>query len=64
MNIKYNIIKYYLKNCYFINGTAYAGKSTMCKMIAEKYDLTLCAENYNFEKLLQIIAIKEQPNYC
>ena len=25
-------------NVYFINGTAYAGKSTMVKMLAEKYN--------------------------
>lgn len=62
MNIKYNILKHYLKNCLFINGTAYAGKSTMCKMIADKYDLTLCEENYGLEKLLQIITLEEQPN--
>ena len=26
------------KNVYFINGTAYAGKSTMTKLLAEKYN--------------------------
>lgn len=26
------------ENVYFINGTAYAGKSTMVKLLAEKYD--------------------------
>ena len=26
------------KNVYFFNGTAYAGKSTMVKLLAEKYD--------------------------
>lgn len=62
MNIKNNIIKYYLKNCLFINGTAYAGKSTMCKMLAEKYGLTLCEENYGQDKLLQMITPKDQPN--
>ena len=30
MKIQDNILKFYLKNCYFITGTAYAGKSTMC----------------------------------
>lgn len=62
MNIKNNIIKYYLKNCLFINGTAYAGKSTMCKMLAEKYGLTLCEENYGQDKLLQMITPEDQPN--
>lgn len=62
MNIKNNIIKHYLKNCFFINGTAYAGKSTMCKMLAEKYDLILCEENYGQDKLLQMITPEDQPN--
>ncbi len=35
------------KNVYFINGNAYAGKSTMVKMLASKYDGILCAENYH-----------------
>lgn len=34
-------------NIYFINGTAYAGKSTMVKLLAEKYDGILCEENYH-----------------
>ena len=34
-------------NVYFINGTAYAGKSTMVKMLAEKYDGIACEENYH-----------------
>ena len=35
------------KNVYYINGTAYAGKSTMVKMLAEKYDGIACEENYH-----------------
>jgi adenylate kinase family enzyme len=31
----------------FINGTAYAGKSTMVKMLADKYGLIECGENYD-----------------
>ncbi len=34
------------KNVYFINGTAYAGKSTMVKLLAEKYNGIACEENY------------------
>ncbi len=32
---------------YFVNGTAYAGKSTMVKLLAEKYDGIACEENYH-----------------
>ncbi|MBE6130449.1 MAG: hypothetical protein E7183_01900 [Erysipelotrichaceae bacterium] len=35
------------KNVYFINGNAYAGKSTMVKLLAEKYNGVLCEENYH-----------------
>ena len=35
------------KNIYFINGTAYAGKSTMVKLLAEKYNGIACEENYH-----------------
>lgn len=35
------------KNAYFINGTAYAGKSTMVKLLAEKYHGIACEENYH-----------------
>ena len=34
-------------NIYFVNGTAYAGKSTMVKMLAEKYNGIICEENYH-----------------
>ena len=43
-----------MKDCYFINGTAYAGKSTMCKLLAEKYDLILCGENYGLDRMLEM----------
>jgi hypothetical protein len=36
-----------LDNAFFIVGTAYAGKSTMIKALAEKYQGILCEENYH-----------------
>ena len=45
MKIANNILKHYLKNVYFITGTAYSGKSTMVKMLAERYDKIYCGEN-------------------
>lgn len=35
------------KNTFFIIGTAYAGKSTMVKLLAEKYNGIACEENYH-----------------
>lgn len=62
MNIADNILKYYLQNCYFINGTAYAGKSTMCSMLAEKYDMIHCEENYNMDTILSVVTPELQPD--
>lgn len=62
MEIKNNILKHYLKNCYFINGTAYAGKSTMCKMLAEKFGMIYCEENYNMDMILSVVTQEQQPN--
>ena len=49
------------ENVYFINGTAYAGKSTMVKLLAEKYDGIACEENYH-DRLLENLDAKEFPN--
>lgn len=62
MCISDNIIKHYLRNIYFINGTAYAGKSTMCSMLAEKFGLIHCEENYKLDELLSIVTLEDQPN--
>lgn len=37
----------FFENIYFITGNAYAGKSTIVKLLAEKYDGILCEENYH-----------------
>lgn len=51
------------KNVYFINGTAYAGKSTMVKLLAEKYNGILCEENYH-DSLRYTLDKKEFPGLC
>ncbi len=48
------------KNIYFINGTAYAGKSTMIKLLAEKYNGIACEENYH-NSLLPTLNKNEFP---
>ena len=64
MVIEDNILRYYLRNCYFINGTAYAGKSTMCAMLAERFGMLHCAENYNQDTILSVAEPDRQPNLC
>jgi hypothetical protein len=50
-----------LKNVYFINGTAYAGKSTIVKNLAKKHNGIALEENYHDEKLPELDS-KEFPN--
>ena len=45
---------------YFITGTAYAGKSTMVRLLAEKYHGILCEENYH-DRLLPELDPAEFP---
>ena len=64
MKIENNILKHYLKNVYFITGTAYAGKSTTVKMLAERYDMVFCGENYH-STVSDIVATPDmQPDIC
>jgi hypothetical protein len=64
MKIDNNILKYYLKNVMFITGTAYAGKSTMVAMLAEKYNMVHCGENYHAKVADEIRVPERQPNLC
>ncbi len=64
MKINDKIVKHCLKNVMFINGTAYAGKSTMAAMLAEKYGLIHCGENYHKIITNGIATPAEYPNLC
>jgi len=64
MIIENNILKYYLRNVFFITGTAYAGKSTTVKMLSERYDMIMCGENYHNEVTDAIADPAVQPDLC
>ena len=64
MNIANNILKHYLKNVYFITGTAYAGKSTTVKMLADKFDMIFCGENYHSAVSDRVATPDLQPDIC
>ena len=49
------------ENVFFVNGTAYAGKSTLVKGLAEKYNGIACEENYH-DALLPELDSKLFPN--
>ena len=64
MQIHNNVLRHCLKNVYFITGTAYAGKSTAARMLAEQYGMILCGENYHME-LADLVATPEtHPDLC
>lgn len=63
VSIASNILRYALRNAYFINGTGYAGKSTMVKLLAEKHGGICCGENYH-DALHDALSPACQPNLC
>ncbi len=64
MKIENNILKHYLKNVYFITGTAYAGKSTAVKMLAERYGMLCCGENYHMAISESVATPETHPDLC
>ena len=52
------------ENTYFITGTAYAGKSTMVKLLAERYKGIACRENYHEELMDDRLNPDEFPCLC
>ena len=64
MKIENNVLRHYLKNVYFITGTSYAGKSTMVRMLAERYGMLCCGENYHMA-VSEVVATPEtHPDLC
>jgi cytidylate kinase len=62
LRMDYNAIKEDLQHVYFINGTAYAGKSTVCKILAKKHNMFLCEENYMFNDFLAKTKVETHPH--
>ncbi len=61
IGIESNLIKYLFQNVRFITGTAYAGKSTMVRLLAERHDGVFCGENYH-DRLMDAVDPAHQPN--
>jgi len=64
MKIENNILKHYLGNVYFITGTSYAGKSTAVKMLAERYGMLECGENYHMAVSESVATPETHPDLC
>lgn len=61
--IESNLLRPLLSSVYFITGTAYAGKSTMVKLLAERFDGVCCGENYHL-RLRDAFDAERQPALC
>lgn len=55
-----NLLKALFRRVYFVNGTAYAGKSTLVRTLAEKYRGVMCGENYH-DELTHLTDAEHQP---
>lgn len=51
------------ENVYFVNGTAYAGKSTLVQNLTDRFGGVCCGENYH-DALLPALDPEEYPNLC
>jgi adenylate kinase family enzyme len=64
MNIADNILKNHLQNVLFVSGTAYGGKTTMTKLIEEKYGFLRYRESTKFDEHLAYANKHYQPAMC
>lgn len=56
-----NLLRNLFRRVYFVNGTAYAGKSTLVRTLAEKHHGVMCGENYH-DELAHLTDAAHQPN--
>lgn len=62
MKFQDNVIKEYLKNVYFVAGTACGGKTTVSKELGRKYHIPVYASDEMFSLHQQISNAKNQPS--
>ena len=58
MNIQDNILKQYLKNVYFVCGTACGGKSTLSRALAEKHGFLLYDADARFDEHIALSGLR------
>lgn len=64
MKIADNVLEYYLRNVYWVCGSACGGKSTMAKFLAEKHDFILYNADEKVFTHKKIASPWEQPAMC
>ena len=64
MEIRDNVLKEYLKNVYFVSGTALGGKTTVTRMLGKKYGIPVfdCDDEFDRHRLTAVPEL--QPNMC
>lgn len=61
MHLPDNIIKHYLRNVYFLSGSACGGKSTIARYLAATYDLTLYDLDERIPRHKALSDLQHQP---
>lgn len=64
MKISDNIIKEKLKNVYFLCGGAYGGKTTMAKLLEEKYGIHRYRQGDHYDEYIKTAKPEYQPALC
>ena len=64
MKISDNIIKERLKNVYFLCGGAYGGKTTMARVIEEKYGFYRYRQGDHYDEYAAVAKTEYQPALC
>lgn len=61
VSLDLHMLRRLLGQVYFVTGTAYAGKSTLVRRLAEKHRGVMCGENYH-DELMRLIDREHHPN--
>jgi len=64
MNLKDNIIKEFLRNVYLISGSACGGKTTISRLLAEKYGFYLYDMDAQYPRHRAMASKADQPDTC
>ncbi len=64
MNIQNNIIRHHLRNVLFVCGNACGGKTTMSRLLAEKYGFHLYDMDATYDRHRAIADEAHQPDTC
>ena len=64
MEIKNNVLKEYLKNVYFVSGTACGGKTTVTRILSKRFGIPVYDNDDEFERHAAAADPAVQPDMC